>query len=306
MSEIIKLLNVVDFQVNAITGVVTAPVTHVEGSDDVFSKVNIRVCDSAHLNAVVSGRRRGERACLAKGTRFCGAFAVGDSELPNLLKELAAIQKGVLSAKQDIISNWDKWVKDWAAKHPSESAEILLAAPSAASLQNSIGASIRVYKVQTQLDALAAAGVEDGLLTEAGGLAVNIAREIAQAAKDAWKGEAFASQRIRNPLAKIRDKAKSLQFIDKRLLNVVDLIDTALATMPREGKIEGRDYLALSGLFGVLSQPDLLLSGRKLELMVEQEELPLEISTADDDDESLVANMPPPSLSVGTTPAYAW
>ncbi len=71
MSELIKLLNVVDFQVSCFSGTVKAPETRVAGDAAVFSSVGIRVCDSKYLNPFLTARRRAERLLLSGGTRFC-------------------------------------------------------------------------------------------------------------------------------------------------------------------------------------------------------------------------------------------
>lgn len=275
MSELIKLLNVVDFQVSCFSGTVKAPETRVAGDAAVFSSVGIRVCDSKYLNPFLTARRRAERLLLSGGTRFCGAFAVGDNPLPQMIKNLAVIQNGVTTAKTDLIRNWPSIIDEWAKAHPEAADEIRKAAPDATSIDRSISTSIRVYKVQTQSEALTAAGVSDGLEAEIGQLGSQIANEIAQEVRDSWKPAGIASQRIKGTLSRIRQKAASLVFVDTRLKHVIKLIDEVVVQLPQEGKIDGRDYLVLKGLFDVLGSPAALLAGKELAVEIEQEELDL-------------------------------
>jgi hypothetical protein len=279
--DLIRLFNVVDGGVTCPSGVGTS-IKRVEGSVDVYKSVPAAYCDSKVFNPFTTARRRFERACLAKGTRFCGGYGISDEELPNLVQSLKEIGDSVARQKKDLLAIWPKPVEDWAKAHPAEADEIRRIAPSRMELDAAITFTVRVFKVENQGSSiLEPLGISDGIDASIKGLCHQIASEIAQDVRETWKNrdqkDSTQLKGIRKAMQRWREKAKSMQFVDSRLGSIVDIIDRTASVLPMEGKVQGHEFLMLRGMVSILSSPDNILSGQ-MELKIESAEtLPLDL-----------------------------
>lgn len=260
MSKVIELLNVVSVDVR-FPSVGRTSTKKVDGDVNVYQSTSARYCDPATFAGFAAIRRRVDRACLATGTRFIGGVAVPDGNIDQLLGFIKTQEKVFADAKSGILATWPQPVIDWADKYPSESQEILRLGPSYAQIEAGLAFDVAVFKVTSQNQPLQAAGLTDGIESATEGFGASVAREIAADVRDTWrnrgeKGGGEASGKIRESLRRWRTKADSLRFLDRRVESIVDMIDSALAKMPASGKIEGHDFMVLSGLIAILSDPD--------------------------------------------------
>jgi len=234
-----------------------------------------------------------------------------DENLEALLPKVKAISDEVAADRALLLSHYDAWVQEWADAHPLAKNEILARAPKLAYVSSQVGFSLRVFKINPQVEAVAAVGCQDGIADEIGGLTGQITHEIAQDVRDSWKpGAEGASQKIRGLLKRVAQKAKSLAFIDGRLAQIAKFVEDTASTLPSSGRIEGRDFLVLSGLMGVLSSPDKLLAGRLgFDMPAEVEEVEVEAKEV-----AVIEGLPdlsqvviPPAKNAGIgKAAYAW
>lgn len=257
---IINLLNVVVADVTTFSGAVKRPENTEE--PEVYTAGALRIIDPKHLRPFLAARQAVNRACLAMGTRFLSGYAVPDENLAQLLERLKEISVKMAEAKANLIGNYDNWIGEWADAHPAARNEILARAPKVAYADKQINFSLRAFKIQPQAEAVASVGCEDGIAVEIGGLAKQIVQEIAQDVRDSWSPDTeAASQRVRGLLKRVCSKARSLSFIDSRLGEIARFVETTAASLPTSGRIEGRDYLVLSGLLNLLVAPERLLTG---------------------------------------------
>ncbi|WP_297487032.1 DUF3150 domain-containing protein, partial [Ferrovum sp.] len=105
--------------------------------------------------------------------------------------------------------------------------------------------------------------VKDGLAGQVSGLAMQIASEVAAEARDFWRSRqeaGRAEQTARVGLNRWLGKIKSLLFIDPRLTRAVKLLEDGINALPVSGMIEGADFIALSGLIAIMSDPVTILN----------------------------------------------
>jgi hypothetical protein len=209
-------------------------------------------------------------------------------------------------------------VEEWADAHPLARDEILARAPKLGYVAGQVGFSLRVFKINPQVEAVNAVGCQDGIADEVGGLVGQITNEIAQDVRDSWSPFAeSASQRIRSLLKRVSMKARSLAFIDGRLGEIASFVEETVTSMPTSGRIAGRDFLILSGLMGVLSSPDKLLAGNlgfdlpPVEITPHEEadgvEVKADIAEAEFVQETDVVPPVVPPVNTGLSKsAYAW
>lgn len=260
MKEILEVMNIVDVDIH-IPGVTAVTSRRIEGDEKVFRPVTAVFCDTRVFAAFHAIKRRTDRLCLSNGTRLCGGFAVPDNPLDFVLEQIRIEQQKFEAEKANLLSCWPQPVEDWIAAHPKESAEIQAVAPKSRDLATGLSCDVRVFKVNpsASLDRL---GIQDGLEKQISGISRQIANEIATEARNSWKSrqdKGASNQEIRKGLKRWADKLKSLAFLDPAFVKVEELIRNGINNLPTTGKIEGNDFLVLSGLMGMLTNPERLL-----------------------------------------------
>lgn len=80
-----------------------------------------------------------------------------------------------------------------------------------------------------------------------------------------YAGKTEVSHKALSPLRSLRSKLSGLTFLEPRVAPVVDLIEVALLSVPKRGKIIGPHLILLQGLVSMLRDPNLLLDhGQKI------------------------------------------
>ena len=93
--------------------------------------------------------------------------------------------------------------------------------------------------------------------------------EICKEAQAAWTkvyaGKTKVSYRALSPLKAMHRKLNGLTFLEPRVAPVADLIESAMLSVPKRGKISGPHLVLLQGLVSMLRDPHLLLDhGQKV------------------------------------------
>ena len=260
--EITKKLNIIDLAIR-VPNATAVSSRRVDGDEKVFKAVNAAFCNTRTFAPFQAMRRRVERLCLSRGTRLCGGFAVPDEALSGVLEGIKAAQNAFDQDRAKLLSAWPEPVEQWIAQHPTEEVEIRSIAPTAVTIGAGLSFDVRLYKVASQTESLDQHGVRDGLATQVSGLAMQIASEVAAEAKDFWRSRkeaGRAEQTARVGLNRWLGKIKSLLFIDPRLSRAVKLLEDGINALPASGMIEGGDFIALSGLIAIMSDPCTILN----------------------------------------------
>lgn len=258
MEHVIDKINVVVFEVTAVSGTVSRDPT-----DDtkVFTSGSVRYIDPAELKVFSAARQQANRACRSRGVRFLSGWAVPDDAVEKLVAELNPIAEKVERSKADLVANWDEKLRHWQEIQPQVT-PYAGRFPTAGHADYQTGARLSVYRIHP-------AGIEsaakDGIQTEVDGLAGRVLHEIAQDVQDTWKpGATQASQRIRNLLGRLANKCRTLEFLGGNLGNLTTFIDEAIRRLPTEGAIMGADFTVLAGILAILSSPEKMQSTSKM------------------------------------------
>lgn len=250
MEQIIDKINVVVFEVTAVSGTVSR-----DPGDDpkVFTAGSVRYINPDDLKVYAAARQQASRACRNRGVRFLSGWAIPDDSVEPLIAELNPIAQRVEAAKADLISGWDTKLRDWQELQP-QVAPYAGKFPSAGHADRQTGARLSVYRIHP-------AGVQseakDGIQVEVDGLAGRVLHEIAQDVQDNWKpGASQASQRIKNLLNRLANKCRTLEFLGGNLGSTASFIEEAIRRMPTEGPIQGADFAVLAGILNILSSPE--------------------------------------------------
>ena len=271
--EILDVMNIIaiDVRIPSVTAVTSR---RIDGDESVYRPVTAIFADSRNFAPFHAIKRRMGRVCLSCGTKLCGGFAVPDDNLESVLQNIRDEQSLFLAEKTALVNRWPEPVMQWIAKHPNETFQISSVAPNSKEVDEGLSCEIRVYKVSSS-SVLAQAGIEDGLAKQLSGVGIQILREIEVEANNAWKSRSekgSSSQEIRKSLSRWLHKVQYLSFLDSRLVNVEQLIRKGISGLPTTGKIEGPDFLALSGLMSLLCSSDLLLSNLTLDIGREEQQ----------------------------------
>ena len=272
----ITQLNIIDLAIR-VPNATAVSSRRVDGDEKVFKAVNAAFCNTRTFAPFQAMRRRVERLCLSRGTRLCGGFAVPDEALSGVLEGIKAAQNAFDQDRAKLLSAWPEPVEQWIAQHPTEEVEIRSIAPTAVTIRAGLSFDVRLYKVASQTESLDQHGVRDGLATQVSGLAMQIASEVAAEAKDFWRSRkeaGRAEQTARVGLNRWLGKVRSLLFIDPRLSRAVKLLEDGINALPASGMIEGGDFIALSGLIAIMSDPCTILNEPVIDIGKKDEVVP--------------------------------
>lgn len=261
VKEILGRLQIVSFEVDSISGTVSR-----SGEGNEWQTPgSIRYIDPALLRTWLSARQAAGRLCRMYGTKFLSGWAVPDVVVEPLCAKLAVIAQQCEASKQTLLTGWDEHISDWAKAHP-EITPLSSRFPTMAQVNQRLGTRISVYRVNPdEVGSAAVAAVPaaaDGVAGGVRGLAAQVLDEIAQDVSETWKPSATsATQKIKNLLVRIGDKARTLAFLGGNLGAVASFVDEAVHSLPPEGVIEGPDFIRLAAIMGVLSSPTRIVEG---------------------------------------------
>lgn len=258
MEQIIDKINVVVFEVTAVSGTVSR-----DPGDDpkVFTAGSVRYINPDHLKVYAAARQQANRACRNNGVRFLSGWAVPDASVESLVAELNPIAQRVETAKADLIASWDDKLEAWQMDQP-QVRPYAGKFPSAEHTDRQTGARLSVYRIHP---ASIQSDAKDGIQVEVDGLAGRVLHEIAQDVQDTWKpGASQASQRIKNLLNRLASKCRTLEFLGGNLGSTATFIEEAIRRMPTEGPIQGADFAILAGILNILSSPEKMQNTSKM------------------------------------------
>jgi hypothetical protein len=294
VQEVTGKINLITAEVLSISGTVTRE-GHDNGDKNAFTPGSVRYIGPEWLRPFTAARQSTLRTCRARGVRFFGGWGVPDEALPQLLDELSEVGGYIEEKKGILLNGWSEAMGEWRTAHP----EIMPwqgRFPTREYAAKQIGFAVSVCKISPAMAKVKNA--ENGIHSEIRGLAGRVLEEIAQDVKDTWSpSQSKASQRIRNLLERIAEKARSLSFIDGGRLGALALfVEDTIAAFPSSGYIEGHDFLVLSGLMSILGSPEKMAEGV---LSINMEPEPIEVYAP----QLIIPEMPSPLIEMAQTTA---
>lgn len=219
-----------------------------------------RVCDPEELKVFCTLKARAVNLLDRHGVRFLGGWGIPEDKAQAIVNELRQIQGEFCAAKADFLARYDQAVRDWIAKHAGWEQIIADSTVSADYVRSRLGFKWQVYRIVPPRTDTA---VDDGLREEMHGLGTTLFGEVAKSAGEAWHksfaGRTEVTHKALSPLRTIQQKLAGLTFVEPRVAPIADLIQTAFASMPRRGKIQGGHLLMLQGLVSLLRDPQALM-----------------------------------------------
>lgn len=241
--------------------------------EDLASLGSKRICNPEDLRTFGTLKARAVSLLERNGVRFLSGWAVPDTRIAAIMKELAAIRDEFNEAKESFLQRYEQSVQDWIAKHPQWGGIIAGSTVSEEYVRSRIDFHWQVFQV-SQPGTVDPTQKLDDLQKDIGQLGCTLFDEVAKAAGEAWHrcyaGKTEITRKALSPLKAIHEKLQGLTFVEPRVAPVAELMDTAFRSIPRRGAINGSLLIMLQGLVSLLQNPQaliehgqMILDGRK-------------------------------------------
>ena len=246
--------------------------------DSLTSLGVIRTCDSKQLAPFASARSAAEQMCLQVGTRFLGGFAMTLEAAKETMPKLQSIKGTFYANKPAFLADYQDKIDAWANSHQEWRHLIDEHVHPLDYVDNNLHFDYSCFKVGTLGDD----GLDANLLYQAGGLSNQILNEVASSAKTFQKvlmGKAELKLTLKgvNPIRSIRTKLNSLSMIDAKVAPIIQMIDETLARLPKDGMLDGINYMAVSWLTNLMTNPSqlknygqMILDGKSAKSIVDE------------------------------------
>ena len=198
-----------------------------------------------------------QRTLLASiGMRFMGGYAIPLDRIDEVDKELTRIANQVKNETQDFVSNYKRYVSEWADINDNHiPAQVIKdAAPSLAWIESRFGFEHAIYRMNPA-DEVQASRMEN----QAKGLINDLFNEISQTASEIFhnkmKGKDVVKIGALEPLLVLEQKVAGLRFLDSRFEGVatqLSFVATKIQRNPDE-KIWGPELMEIMGFVVLLA-----------------------------------------------------
>ena len=225
-----------------------------------------KICDPEALRIFGTLKSRAVSQLDRIGIRFLGGWAIPESVTQDIHFQLHSLKGEFLAAKENFLNSYDQAIMAWVDKHPGWEQLIAASTVSADYVRSRLSFDWQFYKVATPAQGDESSG---NLVSEVEGLGQALFGEISKEAQAAWTkvyaGKTEVSHKALSPLKAMHRKLNGLTFLEPRVAPVADLIEAAMLSVPKRGKISGPHLVLLQGLVSMLRDPNLLLDhGQKV------------------------------------------
>lgn len=239
--------------------------------EDLASLGSKRVCNPEDLRSFTTLKARAVSVLERSGIRFLSGWAVPDTRIDDIMRELAVIRDEFNAAKESFLQRYEQSVRDWIARHPQWGNIIAGSTVSEEYVRSRLDFRWQVFQV-AQPEAVDRN--MDNLKEDIDRIGGTLFDEIAKAAGEAWHrcyaGKTEITRKALSPLKAMYDKLMGLTFVEPRVAPVAELLDTAFRSIPKRGAITGSTLVMLQGLVSLLQSPQalmehgqMILDGRK-------------------------------------------
>jgi len=204
--------------------------------EDLVSLGSKRVCNPTALIVFNRLKKQAERACLLKGTRFLGGFAVPNEELSDVAEAIDAVKAQFEQERAKFQAAYDREIEEWIGEHTDWEQAIRTAIEPAEVIGGRLSFRYRPLRIAAEPEA---PGTFEEDVAEIG---EGIFHEVAQVARNldaSFLGKDELSQRAVGTFRRIREKLAVLSFMDYRIEPVLESIDDWLERVPRTGAVRG-------------------------------------------------------------------
>lgn len=211
-----------------------------------------RIISPEALNPFANLKREAERACLDRGVRFLGGFAIPKDSIDSVIEELREIKERFIAQKEDLLSKYDSEVAKWITENPPEWAQVIRASVESSAV---IAERTSFNFAPVAIDSPKGMEENEGLEEEAGGMLNQLFHEIRVAAKQAFEatfvGRKDVTRKALRPISAMKVKLQGLAFLDpETITETITTIDEVVGKLPKSGPIKGSDLDMLAGLVG--------------------------------------------------------
>ena len=232
--------------------------------EDLASLGSKKICDPARLTVFSKLKARAVNLLNRHGVKFLSGWAIPEDKAGDIINGLCAIRDEFFMEKRNFLACYDEGIAEWIARHPAWASIIQNSTVSRDYVDNRMKFAWQLYRVAP------AAGLDDdtamtesGLHDEVENLGSTLFGEIARDASEIWRkvfeGKTEVTHKALSPLKTMRDKLVGLSFVE-HVVPVIELLETALAKMPKRGSITGAHLLMLQGMVCILKEQRTLLS----------------------------------------------
>ena len=202
------------------------------------------------------------------GVRFMSGWAIPEEKAAEIVQELRAVRDEFLVAKTQFLTEYDKTIQDWIAKHAEWGGIIANSVDSSDYVRSRMDFKWQMYKVapltaHQDTDAV----LHAGLAEEVENLGNTLFSEVSRTADEIWNrvyaGKTEVTRKALSPLRTLHDKLMGLSFVEPHVVPVADIIRMAMKRVPKKGHIIGDDLLTLQGVVCLLRDTKALLHHAK-------------------------------------------
>lgn len=209
-----------------------------------------RLCDPNALSVLHRIESRARDCCSKAGVKFLNGFAVPKSKAPELLSQLAELQKDFQREKEGFLDLYDETIQGWAAAYPNWEHILRTVVPKDV-VESKIGFDFQAFTVSEPIfrnedaeegsDAhVASAPSINGLLRATHELPATLFAEISQDARESWRrsfeGKTFVTRKALRPLKTLLTKLELMMFLAPQAIEpIAQRIRQRLASLPKTG-----------------------------------------------------------------------
>ena len=199
------------------------------------------------------------------GVRFMSGWAIPEDKAADIVRELVSIRDEFAVAKTQFLTEYDKTISDWIARHAEWGSIIAGSIVSPDYVRARMDFRWQMYKVAPLMEHQEEDAVlQAGLTEEVENLGNTLFGEVSRTANDIWNrvysGKTEVTHKALSPLRTLHNKLMGLSFVEPHVVPVADIIHMALQRVQRKGNITGSDLLTLQGLVCLLRDTPALMA----------------------------------------------
>ncbi|PYV41652.1 MAG: hypothetical protein DMG06_16420 [Acidobacteria bacterium] len=226
------------------------------------------LCDPSALQPLNRIESQARDCCAKVGVRFLNGFGVPKAKAPELLSQLAALQREFQQGKDLFLNLYEDTIRDWAAAHPGWEYILRTVVPKTV-VESKIGFDFQAFTVSEPIfkedeseetcDSQGArSSAANGLLKATHELPETLFAEIAQNAKDTWRrsfeGKSVVTRKALRPVKTLVTKLELMKFLSPQAIEpLTQRIQQRLSSLAKNGPIAGNDLAIVSGIVYALS-----------------------------------------------------
>ena len=218
-----------------------------------------KICDPSELASFAALKKRAERACESVGIRFLGGYAIPIDKVDALVVELNLIKDEFENKKKSFLSRYDITLKTWIADNIEWSSILRNAVEPVDTVRRQLRFAHQSFSIGTASDdsnAVVNEGLENKVLSLGDRLLYEISRDAEKAWASSYRGKDRVTQKALRPIRSLLEKLEGLAFLDQRARVMADRCLDGLASLPKHGPIEGKDFNSLVGLVLQMADPE--------------------------------------------------